>query len=218
MVLSVIVVCIFIGVSSTNISESEDEELPNEIFHRFEKSLQNNYDLDVWNAINALNVTVEKFHEFQRRNGHVESRDAMINSRIGVFLFTRYCGPGARIFNRFFKTDERTYASIDNCCRMHDECPDYVNSDSDYYRYPELDVRPQFFSRLNSIYSIQIYSVVLILIHFFSLKCSCDAEFYQCLQSIDTTYAYSIGIGYGIFQRYCFEFEHPVMRCSEYYT
>ncbi|XP_031635153.1 phospholipase A2-like [Contarinia nasturtii] len=193
-ILVVVVVVFCAGASSTNISKYE--QLPSEIWHRFEKSLQNNYDSDVLNAIHALNMTIQKFHEFQRRSEYVESRDAMINSRIGVFLFTRYCGPGARIFNRIFKTDERTYTNIDNCCRMHDECPEYVLQPHDYQQYPGLDVRPQFFSRL---------------------KCSCDAEFYQCLENIETTYALTIGIGYGIFQRYCFEYEHPIMRCSEYY-
>lgn len=119
----------------------------NEIMHRFEKSLSKGYDVDVWNALNALNVTMQKFNEFQRGSETMESRDAMINSRIGVFLFTRYCGPGARLLNKIFKTDERTYSNIDNCCRLHDECPDYVLQPHDYERYPNLDVRPQFFSR-----------------------------------------------------------------------
>lgn len=119
----------------------------NEILHRFEKSLSKGYDLEVWNAINALNVTMQKFNEFQSGSGNFESRDAMINSRIGVFLFTRYCGPGARLLDKIFKTDDRTYSSIDSCCRLHDECPDYVLQPNDYERYPELDIRPQFFSR-----------------------------------------------------------------------
>lgn len=125
----------------------EFEELPNEILFHFEKSLPKNYDLDVQNALQALNVTLQRFNEFQSRNGGFESRDAVINSRIGIFLFTRYCGPGARFLNKIFKTDERTYAKIDNCCRMHDECPEYVLRSDDYKRYPGLDVRPQFFSR-----------------------------------------------------------------------
>lgn len=120
-------------------------EFQNEIMFRFEKSWPN--DWEVQNALHALNVTMQKFSEFQSRNGGFESRDATINGRIGVFLFTRYCGPGARFLNKFFKTDERTYARIDNCCRMHDECPDYVLRNEDYKRYPALDVRPQFFSR-----------------------------------------------------------------------
>lgn len=122
-------------------------ELSNEILYRFEYSLPKNSDAQVWNAIKALNTTVQRFKEFQNQNYNVESRDAMINGRIGIFLFTRYCGPGSRILNRFFKTDERTYADIDNCCRLHDECPDYVLRPEDYDKYPELDKRPQFFSR-----------------------------------------------------------------------
>lgn len=137
------IVLIFLYQVIASVSEFDE----NEIMHRFEKSLSKNFDLDVWNAVNALNITMQKFNEFQNRSGHIESRDAMINSRIGVFLFTRYCGPGARILNRIFKTDERTYTSIDTCCRLHDECPDYVNQPHDYQRYPDLDVRPQFFSR-----------------------------------------------------------------------
>lgn len=123
------------------------DELSNEIFYRFEYSSAKNSDAQVWNAIQTLNTTIQRYKEFQIQNYNVESRDAMINSRIGIFIFTRYCGPGARILNRFFKTDERTYASIDNCCRMHDECPDYVLRPEDYEKYPNLDQKPQFFSR-----------------------------------------------------------------------
>lgn len=140
-------VLIIITCGQVCASIREFEELPNEILFHFEKSLPKNYDLDVQNALQALNVTLQRFNEFQSRNGGFESRDAVINSRIGIFLFTRYCGPGARFLNKIFKTDERTYAKIDNCCRMHDECPDYVLRSDDYKRYPGLDVRPQFFSR-----------------------------------------------------------------------
>lgn len=143
-VISIVIVMIS-NVFAVNVSHLE--ELPNEILHRYEKSLQKGYDLDVWNAINALNLTLQKFNEFQKRSGNLESHDAMINSRIGLFLFTRYCGPGARLLNRIFKTDERTYTNIDHCCRMHDDCPDFVLQSYDYERYPELDIRPQFYSR-----------------------------------------------------------------------
>lgn len=143
----VIIVC---GQVIANLSKYE--EFPNEILVRYEKSLPKIVDLDVWNAIQSLNATLHRFDEFQSRSeNEVESRDAMVNSRIGVFLFTRYCGPGARFLNRIFKTDERTYANIDNCCRMHDECPDYVLQPYDYERYPYLDVRPQFYSRFVSL-------------------------------------------------------------------
>lgn len=127
-----------------NQCSARNVELTNEVWHRFDKSI----DWEVQNAVQTLNETVEKFSLFQNYSDNYESRDAAEYSRVGVFLFTRYCGPGARLLNRFFKTDERTYADIDFCCKMHDDCPDYVLQPADYNSYPGLDVRPQFFSRL----------------------------------------------------------------------
>lgn len=123
------------------------DEFSNEILHRFEYSLSKTYDAQVWNAIQSLNMTLHKFQEFQSQNKDFESRDAVLNGRIGIFIFTRYCGPGARYLNRVFKTDDRTYDSIDHCCRMHDECPDYVLRPEDYAKYPNLEIKLQFFSR-----------------------------------------------------------------------
>lgn len=152
-----ILLTVFIVCRQNTANLSKYEEFPNEILVRYDKSLSKIVDLDVWNAIQSLNKTLQKFNEFQIQSEiEAESRDAMINSRIGVFLFTRYCGPGARFLNRIFKTDERTYSNIDNCCRMHDECPDYVLQSKDYERYPNLDVRPQFFSRF--VFSFTILS------------------------------------------------------------
>lgn len=79
--------------------------------------------------------------------GFLQDSNPMYNSRIGMFLFTRYCGPGSRLWNKIFRNDKRTYAEIDSCCKMHDECPHYVEKLEDYYNYPGLDYRPQFFSR-----------------------------------------------------------------------
>lgn len=130
------------------VSVSKADELSNEILIRFEKLLPKKYDFQVLQTMNILNLTLQRFNEFQRENiGEIESRDAINNARIGIFVFTRYCGPGARLLNRILNRDERTYASIDNCCRAHDECPDFVSQLDDYKNYPELDYRPQFFSR-----------------------------------------------------------------------
>lgn len=118
------------------------------VFRLHDKYLQSSkaFESEAWNALNALNATLRRFIEFQQRDVF-ESRDAMMHSRLGVFLFTRYCGPGSRILNKIFQTDERTYANVDYCCRMHDECPHYVETSLDYQQYPGLEVRPQFFSR-----------------------------------------------------------------------
>lgn len=50
------------------------------------------------------------------------------------------------------------------------------------------------------------------------LQCKCDVDFYQCLEKINAPFAQTIGIGYGIFQRFCFEFEHPIVDCTELYS
>lgn len=132
----------------TILSVSNVEELSNEILIRFEKLLPKKNDLQVLQTMNILNVTLQRFNEFQHQNNEIESRDAINNARIGIFIFTRYCGPGARFLNRILNKDERTYTSIDNCCRAHDECPDFVtNFPDDYKNYPELDYRPQLFTR-----------------------------------------------------------------------
>lgn len=69
------------------------------------------------------------------------------DSRLGLFLFTRYCGPGARIWQKIFPNGERTYSDIDRCCKMHDSCPNFVEKKEHYDQYPGLEIRSQFFSR-----------------------------------------------------------------------
>lgn len=123
------------------------DEITQDLVNRFEKPIPKNIDTDTRNAFDTLNTTIRQFNEFQSRDDYTDSRDSMINGRIGVLLFTRFCGPGARLLNKIFKTDERTYADIDVCCRMHDECPHYVSDSDDYKQYPGLEQRPQFFSR-----------------------------------------------------------------------
>lgn len=140
----------------TIVCVSNVEEWSNEILIRFEKLLPKKNDIQVLQTMNILNVTLQRFNEFQRQNDEIESRDAINNARIGIFIFTRYCGPGARFLNRILNKDERTYASIDNCCRGHDECPDLVSQPEDYQNYPELDYRPQLFTRFVIKYGKQL--------------------------------------------------------------
>lgn len=148
LIFRVVFLTIWTQVCTVN-SVSNIEQLPNEIISRFEKLLPKKSDVQVLQTMNILNMTLQRFSEFQHQNNEIESRDASSNARIGVFIFTRYCGPGARFLNRILtKKDERTYANIDNCCRAHDECPDFVtNFPDDYQNYPELDYRPQLFTR-----------------------------------------------------------------------
>lgn len=46
------------------------------------------------------------------------------------------------------------------------------------------------------------------------MECSCDGIFYQCLNGLKSRYASTVAIGYGIVQSFCFEYEHPIVRCA----
>lgn len=74
----------------TVVSVSSVEELSNEILIRFEKLLPKKADAQVSHTMNTLNVTLQRFNQFQRESGEIESRDALSNARIGIFIFTRY--------------------------------------------------------------------------------------------------------------------------------
>lgn len=142
-----IVILILSGASApataVSIAANEVNEMNVDRNDEFGRTL----DFEAWNALNALNTTLRKFIEFQQTDKNIESRDAMMHGRVGFFLFTRYCGPGSRILNKIFPTDERTYANVDVCCRLHDDCPNFVTTPDDYNQYPGLEIRPQFFSR-----------------------------------------------------------------------
>lgn len=102
------------------------------------------YVSDMWLALAALNLSEKNLIDFNTIDGKEEN---IQNIRTTVLFFTRYCGPGSRLWNKLFKSDERTYMDVDFCCKMHDECPQYVEKFDDYNRYPGLEFRPQFFSR-----------------------------------------------------------------------
>lgn len=155
--LQIILISIFWGplygiASPSNVVQHlKFDEITRDLMDRLENSNTKIDNIDVRNAVKSLNATLRNFNEFQSNVDSFESKDAMINGRVGVLLFTRFCGPGARLLNKFFKTDQRTYASIDVCCQMHDECPNYVNRANDYRKYPGLEQRLQIFSRYKQI-------------------------------------------------------------------
>lgn len=43
----------------------------------------------------------------------------------------------------------------------------------------------------------------------------CDGLFYKCLHDLNSRYASAVAIGYGIVQSYCFDFEHPIVKCTK---
>lgn len=98
---------------------------------------------DKWNEIYKLtNISRSEFKQ----------NDVLNNEKIGLFIFTQYCGPGERIWKNIYGQGKlpssNTYADIDVCCKRHDECPNYISSDSDYDKFNGLPKRPQLFARL----------------------------------------------------------------------
>lgn len=90
-----------------------------------------------------------------------EQNSELNNEKIGLFVFTQYCGPGERIWKTISGQEKlpnpvNTYADIDVCCKRHDECPNYIVSSSDYERYVGLPQRSQLFAR----YSFKKFTVL----------------------------------------------------------
>lgn len=102
------------------------------------------YDDNRWNDINQItNISKSEF----------DRNDMSNDEKIGLFVFTQYCGPGDRVWKAISGygklPSSNMYADLDVCCKRHDECPNYITDDSDYERYIGLPRRPQIFSRLN---------------------------------------------------------------------
>lgn len=96
-----------------------------------------------WNEISKLmNISISEFKQ----------ADTLNNEKIGLFVFTQYCGPGERVWKSISGQSKlpstTTYADIDVCCKQHDECPNYIVSDSDYNKYAGLSRRSLIFARL----------------------------------------------------------------------
>lgn len=145
-----------------------------------------------------------------------QTTDTWKGTRVGLVTFTKFCGPGSRLWNKLFSQNERTFRQIDYCCKAHDECPHFVERADDYVRYPGLEYRPQFFSRYAQ--NFHARREIRSFISWRRLQCECDVAFYNCLSDINSPYALSVGFGYSIFQRYCFKYEHPIIGCEEFYT
>lgn len=134
---------LILDATQTNILEIDFEEA--DVNQDIDDHRQHiDYDAEMWMALSALNLTEKNLIDFNAIDGKEETAN---NIRTTVLFFTRYCGPGSRLWNKLFKSDERTYMDVDYCCKMHDECPYYVEKFDDYTRYPGLEFRPQFFSR-----------------------------------------------------------------------
>lgn len=85
------------------------------------------------------------------------ANDYNITNRVlDIFFNTQYCGPGSvsrgYVKHSSSRDDARqmgrlTYADLDSCCKMHDECPKYITRYEDYASFPGLEYRSQYFTR-----------------------------------------------------------------------
>lgn len=85
------------------------------------------------------------------QNLQYEDEENMYNQKIGLFLFTKYCGPGDRDWKNIplhsIRRDARSYRGIDACCKAHDGCQNYVENSSEYDKFPGLPIKSQLFAR-----------------------------------------------------------------------
>ncbi len=105
---------------------------------------------DISSTVVVTNNNISK-SEFDRIDDDYDD-DTLYNQKAGLFVFTQYCGPGERVWKSAGGQGKfpsaTTYADIDVCCKQHDECPNYISTDSDYQRYAGLPHRQQLWSRL----------------------------------------------------------------------
>lgn len=121
----------------------------------FNKFIHNN------NNLRQMNISTNEIFNSKGKNedkflSDFYDMDTSRETRIGLVTFTRYCGPGSRLWNKLFNQNERTFRQIDYCCKTHDECPHFVERAENYERYPGLEYRPQFFSRYDETFTIII--------------------------------------------------------------
>lgn len=80
-----------------------------------------------------------------------EEFENFYNQKLGLFLFTKYCGPGDRdwknIPNHGNRRTPRSYRGIDACCKAHDGCENYIDNSSQYNKFPGLSIKSQLFAR-----------------------------------------------------------------------
>lgn len=85
------------------------------------------------------------------------ANDYNISNRVlDIFYFSRYCGPGDRVWGGRSaaggNSERISYADLDECCRQHDECPNYIRDPEQYGQFPGLEYRNQYFSRYEIIW------------------------------------------------------------------
>lgn len=111
-----------------------------------------------------------------------------------ITMFTNYCGPGD-VAGPGNKTVCGFFNGVDECCKAHDTCGNYIGSKSDYDEYPNLPKKQLYFT---------------------SLSCKCDVEFYNCLKQTGSIFGDLILAIYSVAQMSCFQHEYKVAKCTKY--
>lgn len=115
--------------------------------------------------------------------------------KVKAGVFTNYCGPGDTAGDGDRLTVTGFMTTIDQCCKIHDDCDQLIESNDDFKLYPDLPIKK---------------------LRFTSLSCECDRNFYNCMKQTDSILADLIMWIYTIAQSSCFQYEHKIERCSKY--
>lgn len=188
----------------------------------FVLSKGNGEESDVGNEWNDINNKAGSSSNFSAIG---DDDDNMLNEKIGLFVHTQYCGPGERVWksrsSRAKIHSPATYAKIDVCCKNHDECPNYISSESDYSKYTGLPHKQQLWSRLKKQFKkktvpLRKRETKMLFRFLYRLECACDGQFFSCLNSLNIQYANTIAFGYGVVQSQCFAYDYPIVGCNKY--
>ncbi|XP_030375268.1 phospholipase A2 [Scaptodrosophila lebanonensis] len=102
---------------------------------------------------------------------------------------TKWCGPGntASSYDDLGREKE-----TDKCCRAHDHCPEIMESQTTLHNLP---INTDWFP---------------------ILKCTCEQEFINCLQQVNTVTSNTLGRIYYGTRKKCFAEGYPTTGCKQY--
>lgn len=163
-----------------------------------EKSLrQSKYSDDfqqLLDLLSELRTSENRWNFFQDIKSVLvqNSYEKIFGHKIG--MFTNYCGPGDTAGPRN-ETVCGLLNGVDECCKAHDSCENYIVSKNDYEVYPNLPQRTHYFT---------------------SLSCECDVNFYNCVKQTNSIIGELILAIYSVAQISCFQHEYKIERCMKY--
>ncbi|KAH8371710.1 hypothetical protein KR093_008580 [Drosophila rubida] len=103
---------------------------------------------------------------------------------------TKWCGPGNTADNFEDLGHER---DTDKCCRAHDHCEEIIEPHDSLHGLP---INTDWFP---------------------ILKCSCEQQFINCLQAVNTMTSNTLGRIYYGTRKQCFALGYPTTGCKQYH-